>query len=137
MNLSFTEDRSIEQPAIKIFKEISYKIVNLYNEKFGKENPLGRETSSDVVLSNILSKQLNEINPNIDSDVIFSAIEELVKELVGRYPQLNKEFYKSKGELTDYTCVFINDKPVTSIGKKAADLKDGDEILFFVPVSGG
>jgi len=78
--LGFSENRSIEQPSIELFNELGYENRNLYNEKFGKENPLGRETSSDVVLIKNLSKQLDELNPDINSVIINSAINELVKD---------------------------------------------------------
>ena len=80
MRLGFSENRSIEQPSIELFNELGYENRNLYNEKFGKENPLGRETSSDVVLIKNLSKQLDELNPDINSVIINSAINELVKD---------------------------------------------------------
>ena len=57
----FSEDRSIERPALKIFHNLGYGSINLFHEKVGSENILGRETRSDVVLVNVLRNKLQEL----------------------------------------------------------------------------
>lgn len=64
-------------------------------------------------------------------------LEDLLKVLVNRYPQLKKEFYTKAGKLTDYMCMFVNDKPISALNGVNTELKNGDELLFFVPISGG
>ena len=81
---------------------------------------------SDAVGKNELELDFNGIT-----------LEDLLKELVNRYPKLNKEFYKKPGDLTDYMCIFVNDKPTTSLNGVNTELKNGDELLFFIPISGG
>ena len=78
--MEFSEDKSVEQPAVKVFREFGYEIVNLFDERFGAENPLGRETSSDVVLKKILKQKLMEINSSLSENAVDSAIDELIKD---------------------------------------------------------
>jgi MoaD family protein len=66
-----------------------------------------------------------------------STLESLFKVLIERYPKLKEEFYTNKNELTEYLSVFVNDKPISSLRGINTKLKDGDELLFFVPISGG
>lgn len=61
----------------------------------------------------------------------------MLKVLVNRYPKLKKEFYTKTDELTDYMCMFINNKPISALNGINTELKNGDELLFFIPVSGG
>lgn len=78
--MGFSEYRSIEQPALKAFDELDYEVVNLFREQFGLENPLGRETSSDVILKKILKRKLTEFNPSVTKKVIDAAIDEIAKD---------------------------------------------------------
>ncbi|MCK4333083.1 MAG: MoaD family protein [Thermoplasmatales archaeon] len=64
-------------------------------------------------------------------------LEDMLKVLVNRYPRLKKEFYTKIDELTDYMCMFVNDKPISALNGMNTELKNGDELLFFIPVSGG
>lgn len=64
-------------------------------------------------------------------------LKDLLKVLVDRYPKLKKEFYTETDELTEYICVFVNDKPISALNGINTDLKNDDELLFFVPISGG
>jgi len=78
--MAFSEDTSVEQPATKTFSELSYETVGLFNERFGSENPLGRETSSDVVLKKVLKQKLVEFNPSVRQDILEAAIDEVIKD---------------------------------------------------------
>ncbi len=64
-------------------------------------------------------------------------LENLLKLLIDKYPKLKKEFYTKTNELTEYMCVFVNDKPISALNGISTELKDDDEILFFIPISGG
>jgi len=66
-----------------------------------------------------------------------STLDDLLKELIDRYPKLKKEFYTKTDELTEYICMFVNDKPISVLNGTNTDLKNDDEILFFIPISGG
>lgn len=65
------------------------------------------------------------------------SLEDLLKNLVDKYPKLKKEFYSETNELTEYICVFVNDKPISALNGINTELKNDDEILFFIPISGG
>ena len=66
-----------------------------------------------------------------------TTLKDLLKVLSERYPNLKKEFYAGNDKLTDYICVFVNDKPISALNGINTELKNGDKILFFIPVSGG
>ena len=73
----------------------------------------------------------------LELDIHGNKLENLLRELVTRYPKLKNEIYTKKDELTDYICIFVNDKPSTALNGMDSELKNDDEILFFIPVSGG
>ena len=75
----------------------------------------------------------NELEIDIDGHTLMY----LLKILVNKYPKLEKEFFTAKGELTEYICIFVNDKPISAINGLDTKLKNGDNLLFFIPVSGG
>ena len=64
-------------------------------------------------------------------------IEDLINKLVETYTKLRTELYMENDEVTDYVSIFVNDKPISVLGGLKTELKDGDELLFFIPISGG
>ena len=76
----YSEDKLVEQPTIKLFEKLCYETANLMEEKRGPENPHGRETRSEVVLIPKLKEKLLELNPNIESNLIDEAIQNLTKD---------------------------------------------------------
>jgi type I restriction enzyme R subunit len=76
----FSEVKSVENPAIKVFKELHYDSVNLFTEQLGPKNQFGRMTRSDVVLKKILKQKLMELNSSLDESVIDLAIEEISRD---------------------------------------------------------
>jgi MoaD family protein len=81
---------------------------------------------SDVIGKKELEIEFNGLN-----------IYNLLELLVNKYPKLENEFFSEKGKVTDYICIFINDKPLAALNGLKTKLKNDDEILFFVPISGG
>ena len=73
----------------------------------------------------------------LELDFDGATLEDMLKVLVNKYPRLKKEFYTKTDELTDYMCMFVNDKPISALNGINTELKNGDELLFFIPVSGG
>jgi MoaD family protein len=73
----------------------------------------------------------------LELDFNGSTLDDLLKVLVNRYPKLKKEFYTKTDELTEYICMFVNDKPISALKGLDTELKNDDEILFFIPISGG
>ena len=73
----------------------------------------------------------------LEIDIDGRTLMDLLKILVNRYPKLEKEFFTTKDELTEYICIFVNDKPISALNGLDTELKNGDNLLFFIPVSGG
>ena len=73
----------------------------------------------------------------MEIDFAGSILEDLLQVLVNKYPKLKKEFYTDDNELTEYICIFVNDKPISALNGIKTKLKNNDELLFFVPISGG
>jgi len=66
-----------------------------------------------------------------------TTLNDLLIYLVKKYPKLKNELYTKNDELTDYICIFVNDKIASALNEFETKIKDGDEILFFIPISGG
>ena len=74
---------------------------------------------------------------DLEIDFDENTLNDLLKFLVNKYPKLEKEFFKKNYELTEYIGIFVNDKPLSALKGIDTILKNGDEILFFMPISGG
>ena len=64
-------------------------------------------------------------------------ISDLLELMVDKYSKLKDEFYTKEDRVSEYVCIFVNDKPLSALNGVDTRLKDGDEVLFFIPVSGG
>lgn len=82
MVYEYNEDSLIEQPAIELFKSLSYDYQNCYHETFGKSGTLGRETPSDVALISRLKQSLIAFNPSVSSEAIVLSIKKLTRDLL-------------------------------------------------------
>lgn len=76
----YTEDYLVEQPAMELLQTIGWETKNCYDEVFGKDGTLGRETASDVVLTRYLRDAIMRLNPDIDVDAVTLAVEEITKD---------------------------------------------------------
>jgi type I restriction enzyme, R subunit len=74
---AYSEDRTVEQPAIALFAELGWQTVSALEEKFGPGGTLGRETSGEVVLAPRLRAALEKLNPKLPPEAIAAAMEEL------------------------------------------------------------
>src|SRR5690606_36889022 len=73
----------------------NYDHINCFNETFGKDGTLGRETSADVVLIDRLKKSLQALNPSLPNEAIVLATEELVRDRSSLNPvAANREVYR-------------------------------------------
>jgi MoaD family protein len=63
--------------------------------------------------------------------------EDLLTLLVNNYPKLKNEFYTKNNELSDHICIFLNDKPISALNGIKTEVKNNDELIFFIPISGG
>lgn len=95
-SIDFSENALVEQPAIALFEELGYVTANCFYEKFGgATSTLGRETSNDVILWPRLRVALQKLNPNIASDAIQLAMDELAKDRSAMsLAHANREIYK-------------------------------------------
>jgi MoaD family protein len=78
------------------------------------------------------------VNKNeLELDFDGNTLEELLKIMVNRYPKLKTEFYTKTNDLSEDMCIFVNDKPTSALNGIKTKLKNGDELIFFIPISGG
>jgi type I restriction enzyme R subunit len=102
----YSEDILVEQPAIALFETLGWEKVSCYNEAFsGRDasqcgdallcvSTLGRETTSDVVLTSRLRPALVRLNPSLPADALTLAIEDLTRDRSLMTPvQANREVY--------------------------------------------
>jgi type I restriction enzyme R subunit len=96
MQNPFTEDALIEQPAIRLFKDVlEWQTVNCYDEAFGANGTLGREHRGEVVLVSRLRPALVKLNPALPSVAIELAIAEITRERATLLPvAANQDVYK-------------------------------------------
>jgi MoaD family protein len=66
------------------------------------------------------------------------SVSDLLAELCRLHPKLEPEILDGKGEIGEYVNIFVNDKPLSAFREGVKrKLADGDELLFFFPISGG
>ena len=95
MSDDYTEDTLIEQPAIALFAELGWETADCYEETYGPEGTLGRETSSEVVLRSKLYPALERLNPDLPQEAFRLASEELTRDRSLMSPvQANREVYE-------------------------------------------
>jgi type I restriction enzyme, R subunit len=115
----YSEDLLIEQPAIELFGELDYETANCFHETFGLFGSLGRENPGEVVLVSRLRPVLEKFNPELPSEAITQAVEELANDRSALHPVLaNKDVYKM---LKDGVRVSFRNE-------------DGDEVVEYVKV---
>ena len=76
----YSEDALVEKPAIALFAKLGWQTANCFEEVVGPNGTLGRETSGDVVLRPRLQAALVKLNPDLPSEAITLAIEELTRD---------------------------------------------------------
>ncbi len=91
----YSEDALIEQPAIALLGELGWVTANCFDETFGPESMLRRETSSEVILFSRLRSALAKLNPEIPAEALELAIQELSRERsLMSIVNANQEVYK-------------------------------------------
>lgn len=96
MSIDYSEDTLVEQPAILLFSQLGYATANCFYEKVGTDDStLGRATTEEVVLVPKLRSALVRLNPDLPSEAIELAIEELTRDRGAMsLVQANREVYK-------------------------------------------
>ncbi len=91
----YTEDALVEQPAIKLSQELGWETANCFDEAFGPDGTLGRETTSEVLLVRRLREALERLNSDAPPEAIALAIEELLRDRsLVTMEQANREVYR-------------------------------------------
>ena len=78
--MKYTEDALVEQPAIQLFAELEWETLTCWEEAFGPESDLGRNTRGDVVLFNRVRAVLERLNPAAPELALDEAIEALSRD---------------------------------------------------------
>ena len=73
----------------------------------------------------------------LELDFEGSTLHDLIQVLIELYPKLKNEWFTKDNELTDHLVVFVNDKPASALHEFETRLKNDDELVFFIPMSGG
>jgi MoaD family protein len=73
----------------------------------------------------------------IELDALYSDVRSLLEGLVSTFPALSDELFDSDGRLDFEYQILLNGRSINAQGGVAAPLKDGDEITFLMPLSGG
>ena len=80
MTPRYSEDESVERPAIDFLGRLGWTALNCYHEVFGENGTLGRETKHDVVLARRLCEAIRKLNPGTPEEAVGRAVEELVRD---------------------------------------------------------
>lgn len=70
-------EESLENSTMKLFAQLGWKTANCYSEEVGEISTLGRVTKDEVVLVPKLRTALEKLNPDLPTEAIQLAIEEL------------------------------------------------------------
>lgn len=95
MTVNYSEQQLVEKAAIEVFEALGYTHQNCFKEEFGENGTLGRETSMDIVLLSRLKSAVVRLNPDLPSEAINLAIEELIRDRsILNIAVANREIYK-------------------------------------------
>ncbi|MEP0820501.1 MULTISPECIES: type I restriction endonuclease subunit R [Trichocoleus] len=87
-------EQALENETIDLFDSMGWATVDCMNEACGANNPMGRETKSEVVLVPLLRSALIKLNPDLPSEAIQLAIDELVRDRSTSLENTNREIYQ-------------------------------------------
>jgi type I restriction enzyme R subunit len=94
-DLDYSEDALVEQPAVRLFGELSWETYNAFHEFDGWKSPLGRDSKGEVELIERLRPALRRLNPELPNQAIQQAIEELTRDRSRvSLAQANQEVYQ-------------------------------------------
>ena len=92
---AYTEDQLVEQPAIGLFAEMGWQTVSALDEVLGPGGSLGRETRGEVVLGERLRAALERLNPELPTEAIQTAIDEITRDRSAMsLESANREVYR-------------------------------------------
>jgi type I restriction enzyme R subunit len=92
---AYTEDQLVEQPAIGLFAEMGWQTASALDEVLGPGGSLGRETRGEVVLGERLRAALVRLNPELPTEAIQTAIDEITRDRSAMsLESANREVYR-------------------------------------------
>ena len=74
-----TEDALVEQPAMRLLRDLGWGVASGFDEVLGPAGTLGRDSQAEVVLGHRLRFALRGINPGVPDEALDSAIEVLIE----------------------------------------------------------
>ena len=90
----YSEDQSVEQPAIKLFEELGWEHIYAYDETLGPNGTLGRDNRSEVFLTRRLRAAIEHLNPAAPSEAVEQAVTEITKPRTAmHYARANQEIH--------------------------------------------
>lgn len=87
-------EQALENEAIALFSTLGWETINAYQETLGSSGTLGRETRGEVVLRPRLQSALQQLNPDLPTEAIQFAIEELTRDRSTSLEATNREIYQ-------------------------------------------
>ena len=91
---TYSEDQLVEQPAIRLFKELGWKTLNAQYEVLGETGTLGRDNKSEVFLVRRLRAAIEHLNPGAPSEAVEQAVVEVSKPRTAmHYARANQEIH--------------------------------------------
>ncbi|MBF8286186.1 MAG: hsdR, type I restriction enzyme, R subunit, partial [Anaerolineales bacterium] len=88
-------EAALESATFDLFARLKWQTANCYDETFGSNGTLGRETPAEVVLVRRLRAALEKLNPELPPEAIVQAIEELTRDRsLMSAAQANREVYR-------------------------------------------
>lgn len=74
-----TEDALVEQPALRLLRDLGWEVATGFDEILGPGGTLGRDSQAEVVLVHRLRDALRSINLGVPDEAIETAIERLIE----------------------------------------------------------
>ena len=91
---SLTEYDLVERPAMELLAELGWEVVDAMDETIGSDGTFGRQTRSEVFLARRLSEALSRINPDIPTEGIVQAVDEITRDRSAmHYGRANAEIH--------------------------------------------
>jgi type I restriction enzyme R subunit len=95
MSHAYSEDQLVEQPAIGLFAELGWQTLSAMEEVLGNGGTLGRQTKSEVVLTERLRASLVKLNVDVPVETIEAAVDEISRDRSAMsLESANREIYQ-------------------------------------------
>ena len=74
----YTEDTLVQQTTAEYLEKLGWESVYAYDEDFGSDSLLGRESDHEVVLTRILRERIEALNPGLPDEAYEDAVRQIV-----------------------------------------------------------